>query len=273
METTAARHEGAVRVEFREADSGDIVIVTHMQASELPASFEVDTVLDLGIGTWEVVRAEPTHAEAFRRRGELSLWLRRLEEPAGEVSEGAQDDELLFAPPTRQGQLPPLLDQAPEEQGEALYLYEEDWRQNEILALAHQGWVLEQFELIGRTPPGATYPRPATPGAALGAGVELEVLRRDLEGQLLEPVVLCEGARERVVEGGFGLETPQGTILYGRCDPTGRVLALGIHLWERPEQLLEALEVVGGLWGAREHLFVSWCSASQAPIADIAGVA
>lgn len=263
METTGHGQSETIRVVFREAQRGEVLLVRHMTAAELPADFAARTVLDLGIGQWEVVRAEPSGAEAFTARGELELWLDRVEPAPRDDVPG--DDE-LFAPPSRQRHLPAL---AEGEVGEdALFLYADDWCQNELVSTTHRAWVEEELLAIRRVPPGKTRPR-VRPAAPLeGFALSLDAMLEATQGErFADGVALCQGGEEAAVEGGFAFEASAGTIFYGRREG-GAVRELGVHVWEDTASLMTDLARLSEALGEGGHLFVSWCSVSQMPLEE-----
>lgn len=262
----------SIRVEFREAISDDIVIVTHIESDELPETFNPHTTLDLGVGLFEVVRAEPLHRALFIQSKELKLWLKRKERPESEEAK-ASGSEQLFAPPTKHGELPPTRPVDPlDEDLDLLLMYEEDWRQNELIAAAHHARVGLEFDRIALTMPGLTHTR-ATLGSPLERlSLSVEQLLLALDGERFDGVALCHGEHdpEREVCAGFAIESSEATILYGRIDGHGMVAELGVHVWEDATSLIHDLGKLADLFGHPEDvLFVSWCSASATPLSQM----
>jgi hypothetical protein len=266
MERTKEKsHDGRedVRVEFREAASEDVIIVTYIDLVELPARFDAHTVLDLKGGQWQVRRAEPSHAEQWSDRG-LTLWLERITSEDEPDSAELIEDDFLFTPPTTAKELPPLTRDCTDD---PLELYAADWRQNEILHRSQRAAVRREFDAIRRTPPGATHPRPMIKG--LERAPTHAELRRHMDGIPFDGVVLLRDGQWQQVERGFAFETPTGTIFYGCADASGEVSILGLHLWADPEALFADLIRLGRRLAPHDHLFISWCSSSVATLAEV----
>ena len=287
----------SIRVEFREAVSDDIVIVTHIESDELPETFEQHTTLDLGVGLFDVVRAEPLQRALFVRSGELKLWLRRKEQ-APDTSANAGNEQ-LFAPPTKQSELPSTravessygvgvgvsdsdvadfedeLDEDFGEEVDLLLMYDEDWRQNELIAAAHHARVGLEFDRIALTMPGLTHARATLERPLEGLALSPEQLLHALDGERFDGVALCHGEHdpEREVCAGFAIESAEGTIFYGRLDSRGMISELGVHVWEGATTLIHDLERVASLLpDPGEVLFVSWCSSSATPLSKMSAL-
>lgn len=260
---------GSVRVEFREDQSDEIVIVTHMQAADLPESFEASTELDLGVGLFEVTRAQPSLHADFSRTGKLTLWIKKVERPERDRHTG---DDQLFAPASRQRTLPPLSQGVSHEDADLLLMYEEDWRQNEVIATAHRALVDEQLERISHTPVGLTHVRPTIASPLADTALDLEAVCHALDASYYDGVALCTAHTEREVLGGFAVESALGTSFYGRTDEAGHITCFGVHVWEDVEGLLRDLDTLASVLPAQTLLFVSWCSASATALAECASL-
>lgn len=255
-------HNQQVRVEFRQASSGDVLIVKYMNVEELPESFALKTQLDLGIGVWSVERAEPEHASEFRASGALVLWLERVETRP----EIPVEDELLFAPAAMH-QLPKL-DQSAELTDEMLFLYGEDWRQNELVSTAHRAKLEAEFSKLGAAFPGQTHQLPAFGGVLAGVTRSPAELAAHLDAELFDGVALCLDDGDVAVSGGFAFDTEAGTVFYGCVDARGVMCCLGVHIWEDTRDLMADLARLGDLLGGDDYLFISWESQSSALLSE-----
>lgn len=255
-------HNQQVRVEFRQASSDDVLIVKYMNAEDLPESFALKTQLDLGIGVWSVERAEPEHASEFRVSGSLVLWLERVESRP----EVPVEDELLFAPAATHPL--PTLDQGAELTDDMLFLYGEDWRQNELVSTAHRTKVEGEFSKLSVAFPGQT--RQLTALGDLLAGVTRgpAELAAHLDAELFDGVALCLDDGDVAVAGGFAFETEAGTVFYGCVDARGVMCCLGVHVWDDTRSLMADLALLGDLLGADDYLFISWESQSSALLSE-----
>ncbi len=280
----------SIRVEFREAISDDIVIVTHIESDELPETFEQHTTLDLGVGLFDVVRAEPLQRALFVRSGELKLWLKRKEQPSDADADVGAGNEQLFAPPTKHGELPltraiaspyqdeddlSLYEEDDEDAPDLLLMYDEDWRQNELIVAAHHARVGLEFDRIALTMPGLTHARATLERPLEGLALSTEQLLHALDGERFDGVALCHGEHdpEREVCAGFAIESAAGTIFYGRVDSRGLICELGVHVWEGATTLIHDLERVAALLAdPADVLFVSWCSSSATPLSQMSAL-
>ena len=268
--TSAA--DRSVRVEFYDNQSGELMIVRHMSAHDLPDDFDRPTVLDLGLGSWHVSRAQPSTSAQFVADGVLRLWLDRPSAPRA-PSDFVQAND-LFAPIT----IAPLqgLDIVDhhQENGDDLWLYEEDWRQNEVICHVHAQRVQEQLDRIARTAPGLTYTRAPIEGALGGVHLQVDALA-DALGQGCVPFdgVVIVGADDRVrgtLRDAFALETARATVFYGTHDAQGALTALAIHDWESPQALAHDLMALAAALSddPDDWLLVSWLDGSRALIGE-----
>lgn len=275
-----------VRVEFREATSRELLLVRHIDPAELPESFAPHTEIDLGLGIWEVKQATPQSREEFSSTKELTLWIARAKSSAAHGQESLDEDaastpeyEVLFAPqsqhplPERLSAIEPrgkskAADQEDEDAAsDLLYLYEEDWLTNQLLPTSSKQAIRKEFGLIARTPMGMTHRLRQHNLQPIHPALTLDALAEALDAGFFDDLVLCQHSRERVVSGGFALESDLGTIFYGDTDPDdpSTPITLGVHYWEDTDTLIQDLERISHIEGISQDsiLFVSWNSQSM----------
>lgn len=268
-----------VRVEFREASSRELLLVRHIDPAELPESFAPHTEIDLGLGIWEVKKASPQSREEFSSSRELTLWIARATTNATTPTHEEEDAsatpeyEVLFAPqsqhplPERLSAMETRSKSDGEEARDLLYLYEEDWLTNQLLPASSKQAIRKEFGLIARTPMGMTHRLHHHTPQPIHAALTLDTLAEALDAGFFDDLVLCQHSRERVVSGGFALESDLGTIFYGDTDPDdpSTPITLGIHYWEDTDTLIQDLERIAHIEGITQDsiLFISWNSQSM----------
>lgn len=273
-----------VRVEFREHHTRELMMVRHLPAHELPESFARLTELDLGAGVWAVRRAEPATAREFLATGELTLWLERLspsEADEESVASEASEEEQLFAP--RAAHPLPVMrawhdgergdeDEDADESPDLLFLYEEDWLQNQLVPPAWRPAIERELALVRRTRDGSTRALSLEDASSeTPLSLSLDGLREALDAADFDGVVLCRGAREQPAPHTFALETASGTVLYGALNAQGGAHALGLHVWEDERALLADLLRLGThLPDGDTWLLVSWESLSAVTLGELA---
>lgn len=108
--------------------TGDHLATSKVPVAQLPDSFALDTSLTVAGQRYTVVRAEPPLKEQFASDRRLTLFLRKVE--------SLDPDDILFSLPTICGAALP--ERAPgKARGGVCLLHEDDWRQCELVALAH----------------------------------------------------------------------------------------------------------------------------------------
>lgn len=129
-----------VWVRFVDAATGEEFACTRMPATDLPETFELDTVMDLAGEQWHVMQAEPMRREEFARSKSLTLVMERV---------AAMDPgEILFTVPTIFEPLPRLSDEPV--QASDLVIHEDAWRQLEFAASDERSTVDAELRAISR---------------------------------------------------------------------------------------------------------------------------
>lgn len=246
-----------VRVEFIDADSGQVIAQSQMPPDELPESFQASTTVESSDKTWEIVRAEPTERSAWESTRNLKLWVRELKR--------VPLQDILFSLPTICEFIPGLIAPSAGEKEEVLRLHEDEWRQIEFVSLDHEESIEANLQAIRQIyeqeQRGLGFRKihvrkePSEP--LRGRELHLEELLVALGPDLrrLDGVAYL-GASE-VIERGFGLETGNLIELYG-IEKGGLITTLGlIPLPEKGAPGAPFLEF------ARKHelCLVDWCRA------------
>jgi hypothetical protein len=114
----------SVFVEFVDAENGLTFARTELPAEQLPATFAVDTTVQLGGDPWQVQRAEPVEAADIVAAGRLVLTVRRIA--------AVPPQDILYSLPTICDPLP-AVEPAPAP-ADVLQLHEDEWRQVELIS-------------------------------------------------------------------------------------------------------------------------------------------
>lgn len=122
------RSSGTVTVILLHETTGERLATSQIPEAQLPDSFALDTSLEVAGEKYTVVRAEPVAKADFVREGKLTLTLRKVET--------LDPRNILFSLPTICGAALP--DTAPgRTSGGVVVLHEDDFRQVEMVSLAH----------------------------------------------------------------------------------------------------------------------------------------
>ncbi len=252
-----------VRVIFIDAASGASFAQTESPPEQLPESFEAHTTVNVQGEPWEVVSAVPITRAEYVKAGELRLTLLKVniqKMPPG---------ELLYSLPTICDRIPGIAAGTSKLSKNVLELHEDDWRQIELVSVAHMDEVraclakVDRIRTEERTPGGAfknIYVR-----TELASPVVTDALTPDALTSAFSPgVASYDGVAYRgvagLIEGGFGLRTAAALDLYGVA-PGGRVTAIGLVQRHASSELeADAVRLANLL---REHhlALVDWCRA------------
>jgi hypothetical protein len=130
-----------IKVELVDAINSGSFGLVKLTAEQLPASFPADkeTIMHIEGEDWIVDRADPLAAEEFIKKGELTLWLKKVLKfnPAN----------IRYSVPTINNELPPFSDNRLFLDF-TLTLQEDDWRQLEFLPSTELITVQKEMEKI-----------------------------------------------------------------------------------------------------------------------------
>jgi hypothetical protein len=238
-----------IEVTFVDASTGQAFAQASVPASELPETFELATTLHIGELEWRVESAEPETRAEYERTNKLELRLRKVER--------IDPKTILFSLSTIENSSPasngdPIT-------GDALELHEDDWRQLELISLAHEDAIDEELDAIGeihlnhRAGPGfrkihvrKRIPEPLVPNALPVSEL----------GALSARSLRLRGSERRIPDS-FVRELGASAALYGIAD-RGDVRVLGLRVEGALED--DALKLLERLQREHSLLFVDWCS-------------
>lgn len=212
-----------IRVKFIDDANDQTIGLVDLSHRRLPKTFELDSVFHFGDQEWAVVAADSLTRAEYRKKGELTLRLRRI----------AQVDpaEVLHTLPTICNVEPPIGQQPASE--DDLVIHGDDWRQLELVADEHAQDVTREIDAIRTIHEGhavdagwselhvRTTPDPPIPGTFTVADVQetlgSSAIRRGLS-------YYDSGT---LVDGGFSVRAADGLTVYGYA-PDERVAVLAL---------------------------------------------
>ncbi len=234
----------SIRVEFVDISGKHQLPIVDVESEQLPASFELHTVMHLGELDFQVMKAEPAD---FRKTGSLRLELIPIEtiDPAN----------ILFSLPTLSNELPPA--EAPWKP-QCLGLHEDDWRQIELISQQRLPEAERELAAIRRVKDlfnGSGYPELHVRKLAApleGASLSLTELANALPAAR-GGAGICFREIEASVSDGFAWRTQGGLLVFGTA-PEGKVHTLCIEPPGRDGAALAEL--------ARRHglVLADWCA-------------
>ncbi|HEX2911246.1 MAG TPA: hypothetical protein VH186_10590 [Chloroflexia bacterium] len=131
-----------VEVNFIDAESGKPLFKAKMPVEELPESFEEATTLHLANEEWQVLKAEPTTASEYVKKGKLNLVIRKRN------IQSLKLEEILFSLPTISDKLAEV-QKAPAKLDKGSFtLHYDFWRQIEFVSNEYQDLVEAEFTEI-----------------------------------------------------------------------------------------------------------------------------
>jgi hypothetical protein len=213
-----------ILVEFIDDESQKPFFQERTPLDRLPASFDVETTVEVAGNRWIVVKADPVQSAHALRSRRLKLWVRKLQK--------LDPSKLLFGLPTINDSLPQGDD--PRATPATLFrLAEGDWRQVEFVSLAFLPKVEETFgeiqQVLATQRQGAGFRnvhlRTGIGDPLLPCGIEVA----DLESRLAFPAAGLQIERwVGQVKGGFAYALEEAVRLYGNQED-GIVKTLGLH--------------------------------------------
>lgn len=244
----------SIRVEFVDVSGKYQLPTVDLESEQLPASFELHTVMHLGELDFQVMKAEPAD---FRKTRSLRLELIPIEmiDPAG----------ILFSVPTLSNELPPANEPW---KPQCLGLHEDDWRQIELISQERRAEAQRELDAIRRVKSlfnGSGYPELHVRQLAApleGASLSLNELSSALPAAR-GGAGICFRETEVSVSDGFAWRTQGGLLVFGTA-PEGKVHTLCL---EPPGKDGAALAEL-----ARRHglVLADWCATRMVEPGELA---
>ncbi len=249
-----------IRIEFVDAASGRPVGRTDVPRKDLPSGFGRQESVEIEGRPYAIERCEPSEIDDLASLKSVRLFVRPIRpvDPA----------DILCSLPTICDPIPPVVRTACGPR--VLRLHEDDWRQVELVARAHEHQVdvcLGQIRRIHRDfrkGPGFTqlHVRSEVPLPLGGLRLELAQVRppgaRAFDG-------LSYLDADGIIAAGFAFETASGLAVYGET-AEGALTAFGLH----GAVAAEDAKCLAGLAGAHGLLLVDWCRAVKRAAGEIA---
>jgi hypothetical protein len=205
-------------------------------------------------------------AQEFRQTGTLRIELREVEYAMVDPS------ELLYSLPSISNELPPIAEGSTKLGRNVLELHEDDWRQVEFVALAHQPAIATAFAAIERIYTehrkdsgfDELHIRNEVPAPLEGTSLTVAGLR----GAVGETVTWLDGVSFHGVagrvEGSFAVKLPSGPALYG-LQREGRISVLGLHHTKASAAIEGDARLLAALAAKHQLCLVDWCRVEQLP--------
>lgn len=242
-----------IDVRFYEGDNDEPFAVSNIPIGQLPDTFEVDTVLNLGGQDWQVLRATPARKQAFAQSGVLEIVLARYV---------VDPKEILYSLPSIGHDLPEM--EPLESFDKPLVLHEDDWRQCEFVA--HSFELHIQFELQAilniyenhREGPGFKHLhlRKEIAEPLTGTALTLQALEQSFEFAKRYDAVALNNGLSKIV-GGFGFQTASGWIFWGQVDANGAMTALNLVPFEQAN-VADISDEIDAFMAKHNLHFVDW---------------
>lgn len=250
---------------FIDADSGREIARSAIPPAQLPASFEASTTLDVAGGKYQVVSADPMTRSAAKKRGSISLRLRRFE--ARMVS----PQDILFTLPTIESSRPAMAPGSMRLGRRVLTLHEDDWRQVEALtedAAQHASSELAAIVGVHEGRRGGTafrelHARRLVPEPLEGGSFPLRLLTANTMADTREFEGIAFDGQPGLVQDGFAVGVTDGLIAYGRA-PGGEVRELALIRRSSDARPDERWAPFVAFLIARHLVLIDWCRAKSA---------
>ncbi len=113
-----------IEVTFIDDRTGESLGVTHIPISNLPESFERDTIINLSGADWNVLNARPKTRAQYTKSKTLILWIDRIEQ--------INPQNILYSLPSICDVIPGVNNRSLS--GNELTIAEDDWRQFELIS-------------------------------------------------------------------------------------------------------------------------------------------
>jgi hypothetical protein len=113
-----------IEVTFIDDNTDESIGLTHIPATDLPASFERDTIINLSGVDWHVTNARPKTRAQYSKSKTLILWIQRIEQ--------SDTSKILYSLPSICKVIPELNNRSLS--GRELTIAEDDWRQFELVS-------------------------------------------------------------------------------------------------------------------------------------------
>ena len=245
-----------IKIEFVDADTGNVFAISELPPEDLPETFAVDTTMHLGDEDWTVVSAEPMPATEFRKSGELRLVLRKVM--------WMDPKKILYTMPSICNYLGEI-DPASSKTGEELEIHEDEWRNIELVSLDYEvdinTYLHEILRIHQEERSGIGFKR-----LFVREGIEFPLESAPIPAAELENVFqivkrytgLSYQGADGIVTRSFAFTTQGGIVFYGRQQNGGmqELCIAECNLNEKIEQDVNALEF---LMAKYSLCFVDWC--------------
>lgn len=255
---SSAQGHTKVRVEFIRSGEASAFLVSNLSLDQLPDTFELDTILDIGSDRWVVNDAQPAKKVDFGRTGKLKLFVSKLQLMSA--------DDLLFSTPSISDDIAKTVP-GPLNKSAAVY-HEDAWRQIEFISTSHEAAILqeiEDIEEIYRTQKKGNgfanvHVRKRVPFPLRDRSLTIESLRSnfDIVSEFSNATLSNYGGSGGTIVGGFAFRTEEGWIFWGQATDDGSILYLCLDPENVDKKSASFTAVIENYLDANEILLVDW---------------
>jgi hypothetical protein len=253
-----------VIVSFIDDTTGESFGVTELPPTDLPESFEIDTMLHIGDDDWSVVDASPKTRAEYAKSWALTLRLRRIKR--------IDPRNILYSLPSIYEAIPATNDQPLS--GTELVLAEDDWRQLELVSNTLAREVDEEIAKIRLIHENAAvgvgwreiHIR-TKPEAPLVCNLTLVELARVLDASTQSNGVTYHGASSPIGDG-YCLTTKDGLTIYGVA-AKGNVEVIAMGQYSNLSPNAESIERLKSLAHDLDLDLVYWCRCARTAPDDL----
>lgn len=216
-----------ITVHFYEENAEQPFATSELSVDQLPDTFEVDTLLNIGAQEWRIVEALPTQKSQFRESGTLSLFLTQ------HTSTFVDPNQVLYSLPTINNALAAV--EHTESFEDIFIVREDDWRQFECIEQDYDLQIEEELRAIQNT-----YEHHSTESGFTQIHLRQKIIEplrttRLTLHQLKESFEIVKtykgvafNTAAATVINGFALQMSSGWLLWGQSDPNGHIHVLNL---------------------------------------------
>jgi hypothetical protein len=250
-----------VRVVFVDSSTGAEFAHVDSPPEQLPESFEARTTVNVQGQKWEVLSAVPVTRAECVKTGELRLSLQKLsilKIPPGDI---------LFSLPTICDGIPGIAAGSSKLSENVLELHEDDWRQIDVLSVAHMDEVrvcltkIERIYAEQRMPSGGfrnLHVRSELAAPIVPNGLTLSMLTSTFSPDATAYDGISYRGVAGLIDGGFGFRTAARLDVYGLASG-GSVTTVGLLLDDLSSEFEADARSLANLLCANDLVLVDWC--------------
>ncbi len=243
-----------IEVTFIDDRTSEPMGVTQISSTDLPESFERDTIIHLSNADWKVMNARPKTRAQYTKSKNLILWIDRIEQ--------VNPQNILFSLPSICDVIPALSDRSLS--GNELTIAEDDWRQFELISNKFADKVDSEIAKIKLIHENASdgvgwkemhiRTKPVIP---IAANISLSHLATILKVSAKSTGITYHGSRSPIADG-YSFQLNDDFSVYGIA-PNSKVQVIAIGQYSNVSPNAESIDLLQQL-ARKFHLdLVYWC--------------